>query len=92
LNAEKLQPNLTAVNCYRKVLGKYASIRDDCLFSTILCIAVCDVLPLVLEVSLPPVMHKDLFRWLQKSIEFYVAYLTQPHMDSAAIAPSGLPI
>jgi hypothetical protein len=41
-------------------------------------VSVCDVLPLVLKSELPQVQPKQLIRWLQKSIEFYVCYVTQP--------------
>ena len=41
----------------------------------------CDVLPLVLEANLQQVQSK-LIRWLQKSIEFYVCYVTQPPQAS----------
>ncbi|ELU13278.1 hypothetical protein CAPTEDRAFT_165793 [Capitella teleta] len=46
-------------------------------------VLVCDVLPLVLGVSLPQVSHKQLYRWLQKSIEFYISFLTQSESDAS---------
>lgn len=47
---------------------------------------VCDVLPLVLSVPLPEVQYKQLVRWMQKSIEFFIMYITQPGSgDSPAV-------
>ncbi|XP_074652222.1 integrator complex subunit 10-like [Tubulanus polymorphus] len=39
---------------------------------------VCDVLPLLLKSANLNLGHKTLYRWLQKSIDFYVCYATRP--------------
>lgn len=54
-------------------------------------IIVCDVLPLVLSVPLPEVQYKQLVRWMQKSIEFFIMYITQPGSgDSPAVLSPGI--
>jgi len=44
---------------------------------------VCDVLPVVLARISDP-QQKNLYRWIQKSIDFCINYITQPHLLNAA--------
>ncbi|KAL4228480.1 Integrator complex subunit 10 [Mactra antiquata] len=49
---------------------------------------VCDVLPLILKKdSKVKVQAKDLYTWLQKSVEFYISFVTQPPSHSEPITP-----
>ena len=43
---------------------------------------VCDVLPVVLARISDP-QQKNLYRWIQKSIDFCINYITQPHLLNA---------
>ena len=46
---------------------------------------VCDVLPVVLARVSDP-QQKNLYRWIQKSIDFCINYITQPHLLHASAA------
>ena len=49
---------------------------------------VCDVLPVVLARISDP-QQKNLYRWIQKSIDFCINYITQPHLLHANSATDG---
>ena len=49
---------------------------------------VCDVLPGVLARISDP-QQKNLYRWIQKSIDFCINYITQPHLLHASAASVG---
>lgn len=49
---------------------------------------VCDVLPVVLARISDP-QHKNLYRWIQKSIDFCINYITQPHLLHANAKTDG---
>lgn len=49
---------------------------------------VCDVLPLVLKKgSQVKVLGSDLYIWLQKSVEFYISFVTQPPVSHEPTTP-----
>ena len=51
-------------------------------------ITVCDVLPLVLQKgSQMKVKTSNLYNWLQKSVEFYISFVTQPPSQQEPSTP-----
>ncbi|XP_066304856.1 integrator complex subunit 10-like [Branchiostoma lanceolatum] len=48
---------------------------------------VCDTIPLVCSSPDIDVSHKQLYRWLQKAMEFYICFLTQPPCREGSKGP-----
>ncbi|XP_013401930.1 integrator complex subunit 10-like, partial [Lingula anatina] len=47
-----------------------------------------DLLPIMLNCKEASLAHKQLYKWLQKSIEFYISYITQPPpLDAGLSSP-----
>ncbi|XP_064617560.1 integrator complex subunit 10-like isoform X2 [Liolophura sinensis] len=52
---------------------------------------VCDVLPMVLSKTKAEVPQKQLYKWLQKAIEFYISYVTMPPPPASSPGELGSP-
>ncbi|KAI0219375.1 hypothetical protein LSAT2_029082 [Lamellibrachia satsuma] len=86
---QQLRLAAVAVLCYWFCGATLSMSLNGGIACTDVSIPVCDVLPLLLGCPQLQVSAKYLYRLLQKSIEFYVCYITQPTTSTDQLSSPG---